>query len=158
MCHVSHACSSTTSQTQPRTMSDSDICSNDKKYGGFGAMMTNLLHHQEERELCAAHSYSVFAPNPAAVAAVRVPVSKNPPPVTLIDESKTSSGKRVANDIMLATARAPAKKGAPSASAPDVAPAPVFLEDPQVTAAVKAKIHPPVHAQKSGCRVVTWYY
>jgi hypothetical protein len=36
------------SRTQPRTMSDDDICSNDEKYGGFGAMMANSLRCQEE--------------------------------------------------------------------------------------------------------------
>jgi hypothetical protein len=51
----------------------------------------------------------------------------------------------VGNDITLAAVPAPAKKVSPSASAPDVAPAPVFLDNPQVTAAAKAKIHPPVH-------------
>ena len=68
------------------------------------------------------------------------------PPITLINEFKTSSGKRVANNITLAAAHAPAKKVAPSASAPDMAHAPIFLDNPQVTVAVKAKIHPPVHA------------
>ena len=48
-----------------------------------------------------------------------------PPPVTRIDKSKTSSSKRVADNITFAAARAPAKKVAPSASAPDVAPVPV---------------------------------
>jgi hypothetical protein len=67
------------------------------------------------------------------------------PPITLIGESKTSSGNCVANNISLAAAPAPAKKVAPSASAPDVAPAPIFLDNPQVMAAIKAKIHPPVH-------------
>ncbi len=69
----------------------------------------------------------------------RAPAGKNPPLVTLIDESKTTSGKKpVVDDIMLAAARAPAKKVAPSASAPDLAPAPVFLDNPQATAGVKA--------------------
>ena len=143
------------SQTQPCTMSYGDICSNVEKYRGFGAMMANLLRrqeeHQEERELCAACSYSVFAPKTAAVAASHAPASKNPPPVTLIDKSKTSSGKCVADNITLAPARAPAKKVAPSASAPDVAPAPVFLDNPQVTAAVKANLVEIVGSQMS-CR------
>ena len=132
------------SQTQPPTMSDGDICSNNEKDGGFGAMMANLLlcqeECQEERKLRATCSYSVFAPKTAAVAVLRTPASKNPPPVTLIDEFKTSNGKRVANDITLATAHAPAKKVAPSAFALDVAPAPIFLNIPQVTTAVKANL------------------
>jgi hypothetical protein len=61
-------------------------------------------------------------------------------PVTLIDKSKTSSSKRVADNITLVVARAPAKKVAPSASAPDLAPAPIFLNNPQATAAVKANL------------------
>ncbi len=87
----------------------------------------------------------------ADVAAPRMPAGKNPPPVNLIDESKTSSGKRVANDITLAAARAPAKKVAPSMSAPDLAPAPVFLDNPQATAAVKANLVEIVGLQMS-CR------
>jgi hypothetical protein len=72
------------SRTQPRTMSDGDICSDDKKYGGFGAMMANSLRcqeeRQEEREQCAARSLSVFATKTADVAASRVPAGKIPPP------------------------------------------------------------------------------
>ena len=60
MCHVYHL-----SRTELRTMSDGDICSDDKKYGGFGAMMANSLRCQEEcqeeRERRAARSRSVFA-------------------------------------------------------------------------------------------------
>ena len=61
-------------------MSDGNICSNYEKYGGFGMMMANVLRHQEERKLRAAHSYSVFALKPTAVTAARVPANKNPPP------------------------------------------------------------------------------
>jgi hypothetical protein len=136
-------------------MSDGDICSYNEKYGGFGAMMANSLRcqeeRQEEREQHATHSLSVFATKTADVAALRAPAGKNPPPVTLIDESKTSSGKRVADDITLAAARAPAKKVAPSASTPDLAPAPVFLNNPQATAAVKANLVEIVGSQMS-CR------
>ncbi len=118
-------------------------------------MMANSLCRQEERqEECkqnAARSLSVFATKTANVAASRTPAGKNPPPVILIDESKTSSGKRVADDITLAVARAPAKKAAPSASAPDLAPAPVFLDNPQATAAVKANLVEIVGLQMS-CR------
>ena len=53
------------SRTQPRTMSDGDICSNNKKYGGFGAMMPNVLRcqeeSQEERERRITCSLFVFA-------------------------------------------------------------------------------------------------
>jgi hypothetical protein len=60
----------------------------------------------------------------------RAPLQARIPPVTLINESKTSSGKGVANDITLAVVCAPAKKVAPSAPAPDVAPPPIFLNNP----------------------------
>ncbi len=73
------------------------------------------------------------------------------PSITLIDESKTSSGKRVADDITLAAVRAPAKKVTPSASVPDLVPAPVFLDNPQATAAVKANLVEIVGLQMS-CR------
>jgi hypothetical protein len=136
-------------------MSVGDICSDDKKYGGFGVMMANSLRRQEEcQEECerrAARSLSVFATKTANVAASRAPAGKNPPPVTLINELKTSSGKRVANDITLAAARAPAKKVTPSASAPDLAPALVFLDNPQATSAVKANLVEIVGSQMS-CR------
>ena len=112
-------------------MSDGDICSDDEKYGGFGAMMANSLRRQEERqeerERRAARSRSVFATKTANVAASCAPAGKNPPLVTLIDESKTTSGKRKVDDITLAAACAPAKKVA------KVAP-------PQATAAVKANL------------------
>jgi hypothetical protein len=134
-------------------MSDGNICSDGEKYGGFGAMMANSLCRQEERqeERRAARSLSVFAPKTADVAAATAPVSKNPPPITLINESKTSSNKCVAKDITLATAPAPAKKVAPSASAPDLAPAPVFLNNPQATVAVKTNLVEIVGLQMS-CR------
>ncbi len=83
--HISHACifQHNLSWTQPCTMSDGDICSNDKKYGGFGAMMANSLRRQEERQeernQRAACSLSVFATKTADVAASRVPAGKNPP-------------------------------------------------------------------------------
>ena len=71
-------------------MSDGDICSDDEKYGGFGAMMANSLRcqeeRQEERERRAARSRSVFATKTANVAASHAPAGKNPPLVTLIDE------------------------------------------------------------------------
>jgi hypothetical protein len=136
-------------------MSDGDICSDNEKYGGFKAMMANSLRcqeeRQEERKRRARCSLSVFAPKTTNVAASGAPASKNPPPVTLIGESKTSSGKRVANNITLAAARAPAKKVAPSASAPDLVPAPVFLDNPQATVAVKANLVEIVGLQMS-CR------
>ena len=72
------------SRTQLRTMSDGDICSDDKKYGGLGAMMANSLCRQEERqeehERRAARSLSVFATKTTDVAALCVPAGKNPPP------------------------------------------------------------------------------
>ena len=72
------------SRTKPHTMSDGNICSNNKKYGGFGAMMANSLRCQEERqEECKRHamrSLSVFATKTAKVAASRTPAGKNPPP------------------------------------------------------------------------------
>ena len=74
-----------------------------------------------------------------------------PPPVTLIGESKTPSGKRVADDITLAAPRAPAKKVAPSSSALDLSPAHVFFDNTQATAAVKANLVEIVGSQMS-CR------
>ena len=74
------------------------------------------------------------------------PAKKNPPSVTLVDKAKTSSGKHVTKDITLAMARAPAKKVALAASAPDVAPTPVFFYNPQVRAAAEVVMRAePVH-------------
>ncbi len=71
------------SQTQLLTMSGGDICSNDEKYGGSGAMMANSLRcqeeRQEERERRAARSLSVFAPKTADVAASRACEQESPP-------------------------------------------------------------------------------
>ncbi len=74
---------------------------------------------------------------------------ESPPPVTLIGKSKTSSGKRGADNITIAAACAPAKKVAPSVSAPDLLPMPVFLDNPQATAAVKANLVEIVGSQMS---------
>ncbi len=118
-------------------------------------MMANSLcrqeERQEERERRAARSLSVVVTKTTNVAALRAPAGKNPPPVTLIDESKTTSDKRVVDNITLAAARALAKKVPPSASAPDLAPAPVFPNNPQATGAVKANLVEIVGSQMS-CR------
>ena len=71
-----------------------------------------------------------------------------PPPITLVDKAETSSSKRVTNHLTLAAVRAPAKKVVPASPAPDVVPAPVFLDNYQVRAAavtmMRAEpIHPP---------------
>ncbi len=57
----------------------------------------------------------------------------------------------MADDITLVAARAPAKKVASSASAPDLAPAPIFLDNPQARAAVQANLVEIVGLQMS-CR------
>ncbi len=62
--------SSTQPRTQPCTMSDGDICSDDEKYGGFGAVMATLLRRQDR---------TTPARAVAAVAAARAPGTKKSP-------------------------------------------------------------------------------
>ena len=62
---------STQLQTQPCTVSDGDICSKNKMYGGFRAAMANLLHRRDH----AAPARAV-----ASLAAVHAPRTKKPPP------------------------------------------------------------------------------
>jgi hypothetical protein len=124
------------SRTQPRTMSDGNICSNDQKYGGDRGNDGKLIAlsggtpggtratHLRAHILCLRPKLPMWQ----CRARLRARI---PPPITLIDELKTSRGKCVADDITLAAARAPAKKVAPSASAPDLAPAPIFSTIPR---------------------------
>jgi hypothetical protein len=66
-------------------MSNSNICSNDEKYGGFGAAMANSLHCWD----CAAPARAVAVDSAtparavAAVAASGAPGTKKSPPVTV---------------------------------------------------------------------------
>ncbi len=67
----------------------SDICSDDEKYGGFGAAVANLLHRWDRAAPTGAEAADVAAPTPAmaaaqsalapAVAAVRSGTKKSPP-------------------------------------------------------------------------------
>jgi len=59
-------------------MSDGDICSDDERYGGLGAMMYNSLRHQDDRRAARARSavaaaVAAAAPVPAVAAAAPVP-------------------------------------------------------------------------------------
>ena len=109
--------------------------------------MANSLHCWD----CAAPARAVAADSavPApAVAAACTPAKKNPPPITVVNKAITSSSKRVTNYISLAAVRVPVKKVVPAVPAPDVAPAPIFLDDPQVRAAAEAMMAAePVHPQ-----------
>ena len=65
----------------------------------------------------------------AAVAAARAPGKKKSPPVTVVNKTETSSGKRVMNYSTLAAAHAPTKTPViPAVPALAVAPAP-FVEE-----------------------------
>ena len=71
-----------------------------------------------------------------------------PPPITLIDKATTSSGKHVTNYTTLAAVRAPVKKVVPAVSVPDVALAPIFLDNPQARVAAEAVMTAePIHLQ-----------
>ena len=126
-------------------MSDANICSNNKKYGGFGAAMANSLHCWDHAAPARAVAANSTAPA-HAMAAARGPGKKKSPPVTVINKAVTSSGKHVTNYIMLAAARAPVKKVVPAMPVLDVVPAPVFLDNPQMRAAAEAvMVEEPVH-------------
>ena len=115
-----------TTQTWPRIISDAYICSDNEKYGGFGATTYNLLCH---RDLAApARTVAAESAAPArAFAAVGAPGKEKSPPVTVANKAVTSSGKHVTNYITLAAAHAPVKKVIPAVPTLDVAPAPFFL-------------------------------
>ena len=83
-------------------MSDGDICSNDKIYGGFGAMIANDLRcgeeertcrREEERAACAQPQCAVAvasaapAPAKAAVAPLRASGTKKSPPVAVAERT-----------------------------------------------------------------------
>jgi hypothetical protein len=73
-----------TSKTQ-HNLENGNICSNNKRCGGFGAMMASLMHHWEEHTTSAqravAAASAVLAPAKAAVAPFGASGTKNPPPV-----------------------------------------------------------------------------
>jgi hypothetical protein len=68
--HMEQKITSTT-QTQPRTMFDANICSNNK-YGGFRAATANLLHHPDHATPARAVAAESATPT-RALAAARAP-------------------------------------------------------------------------------------
>jgi hypothetical protein len=81
-------------------MSDSNICSNDEMYGGFGVMMCNLLRHQDDacacrwEEECAASARRAVAaasttpaPATATVAAAHAPGTNYSLPVPVTERT-----------------------------------------------------------------------
>ena len=72
-------------------MSGGNICSNDKKYGGLGAMMANLLHHQEERAASARCAVAAASATPAPAKATLAPLgasgTKKSPPVAVAEHT-----------------------------------------------------------------------
>jgi hypothetical protein len=81
--------SSTQPRTQPRTMSDGDIYSNDEKYGGFGAAMAKSLHCRDRAVPARAMAADSAAPAHAvaAVAADSTPGTKKSPPVNVAERT-----------------------------------------------------------------------
>ena len=106
-----------TTQTQPCTMSGNKICRDNKKYEGSGAVVYNLLCCRDR----AVHIGAMAADRtmPArAVAVDRTPGKKIPPPLTVLNKAVTSSNKCVINHITLAVVHAPVKKKSPSSFLP----------------------------------------
>ena len=68
-------------------MSDGNICSDDEKYGGFGAMMANLLRHQEECVESARRAVAAASAAPAPAKATLAPLgssgTKKSPPIAV---------------------------------------------------------------------------
>jgi hypothetical protein len=122
--------SSTQPRTQPRTMSDGNICSDDEKYGGFGAAMAKSLHCQDS----AAPAHAV-----AAVAAARAPGTKKSPPVNVAEctwLTKHPYKRLNKSNVPVLDAQAAAPAAAP-------APVPLVTADNAVARAPVEKKSPP---------------
>jgi hypothetical protein len=77
-------------------MSEGDICSDDEKYGGFGAAVANSLHRRDRSAPTRAVAADSAAPAPAMAAAQSVPApavaaarsgTKKPPPVAVAERT-----------------------------------------------------------------------
>jgi hypothetical protein len=72
-------------------MSNGNICSDDEKCGGLGAMVANSLRHQEERAASAqcavAAASAVPAPAKATVAPLGASGTKKSPPVAVAERT-----------------------------------------------------------------------
>ena len=114
-------------------MSDSNICSKDKIYGGFGAMIANNLRRGEDErarcreEECAACTQRAVAaasaapaPAMATVAAARAPGTKKSPPVAVTEHTYLTNRPYKCQKKAAEPAAAPAPTAAP-APAPLVA-------------------------------------
>ncbi len=112
-------------------MSDGNICSDDEKYGGFGAAMAKLLHC---RDSAAPAHFAV-----AAVAAARTPGTKKSPSVNVTKCTRlTKHPYKRQNKHKVPVL-------APQAAAPAAVPAPVPLvtSDNDVVCAPVEKKSPP---------------
>jgi hypothetical protein len=99
-------------------MSNGDICSNNEKYEGFGAMMANLLRHQEERAASARHAVAaastVPAPAKATVAPLGASGTKKSPPVAVAKHTWLTKRPYKRQKKTLQPAAAPAPTAAPA--------------------------------------------
>ena len=103
-------------------MSDGDICSDNERYGGFGAAIANSLCRRDRAAPArAVAADSAAARAVAAVAVARAPGTKKPPPVTVAENTWLT--KRPYKRQNKSNVPVPA----PQAAAPATAPAPVPL-------------------------------
>ena len=136
-------------------MSDADICSDDEKYGGFGAAMANSVAADST-----APAHAV-----AAVAVAHTPGTKKSLPVTVVERiwktkgrSKHQKKSNVPAHVLQAAAPAPQAEVPATVPAPlgmksppillaahFVASAPVEMKPPPVLPAALAVAHVPIH-------------
>ena len=130
-------------------MSDSDICSDDSMYGGFGAIIANDLHRGEEKRACcweeeraarARHAVAAAsaAPAPAeeTVSAARTPGANKPPPLAVTECTYLTKRPYKRKKKAAEPAAAPAPATAP-------APAPLVAVDGAAAHAPAEKKPPP---------------
>ena len=138
--------SSTQPRTQPCTMSDGDICSDDEKYGGFGAVMATLLRRRDR---------TAPARAVAAVAAAPAPGTKKSPLVNVSE--RTGLTKRPYKRQNKSNVPVPAPQAAAPAAAP--APIPLVTVDNAVASAPvekKSPPHPSCRTHCGACALFIW--
>jgi hypothetical protein len=143
----------------------SDICSNNEKYGGFGAAVANLLHRRDRAVPTGAATADIAAPAPAVAAAQSAPAStvaaarsetKKPPPVAVAKRTWLTKRpyKRQKKTLQPAAVHAPTAAPTPAslvevdgaaARAPAEKKPPVILPSVSAAASLSLSFDEPTH-------------
>ena len=114
----------------------SDICSDNERYGGFGAVVANLLHCRDRAAPTGAEAADVAAPAPAVAAAQSAPApavaaarsgTKKSPPVAVAERTWLTKRPYKRQKKTLQPAAVPAPTTAPQPAAASV---PFSLDEP----------------------------